>query len=603
MMTETLPENTPENTPNTAPDTNNTDTNNTGYRVLARKYRPTTFDDMIGQETLVRTLSNAIQSGRIAQAYVLTGVRGIGKTTTARIIAKALNHTNGPTVDLSQPCDHCDAITSDSHVDVVEMDAASHTGIEDIREIIESVKYRPVHARYKIFILDEVHMLSKNAFNALLKTLEEPPAHVKFIFATTEIRKVPITILSRCQRFDLRRISTAELADHYTKICGLENITADPESITMIAHSADGSVRDGLSLLDQAIALQTNGITAELVRDMLGLTNRGQVYELVQHLMAGDGNRALDMVGSMHAMGADPLTICNDVLDCVWFMTRCRVNPALKDDPNTPEAERTKGAEMAEKLDVATLSRAWQILMAGIPEIKSAPNDLQALEMVFIRLIHAGSLPTPDKIIKQLETAPQHPTTGAENGANTGETPPNAPTANFNQGATPAPQTPIQNNTPTTGKLLPTFRDMVDHLKDTKQAMLALTLANDVTHTQYTMTDNNGFMELNATPVVSNDFSTKLKRVLESQTGVPWTITINRTQTPNTPQNTLAQTVQAETKASVDRAESDPLVVALRQHFPTVKIERVTPTPGGKLDMTNADMANESTEPQTATNQ
>lgn len=596
-----------------------------GYRVLARKYRPTTFQDMIGQETLVRTLSNAIESNRIAQAYVLTGVRGVGKTTTARIIAKALNHTSGPTVDLSQPCDHCDAIANDCHVDVVEMDAASHTGVDDIREMIDSVKYRPVHARYKIFILDEVHMLSKNAFNALLKTLEEPPNHVKFIFATTEIRKVPITILSRCQRFDLRRISTAELANHYQKICGLENVSIAPDAVTMIAQAADGSVRDGLSILDQAIALQTDGITADLVSDMLGLTNRGKIYELIKHLMAGDAIYSLTLVNDMHAIGARPLTICNDVLEALWFMTRCRVNPSLKDDPNTPEVERTTGAELASTLSMPSLSRAWQILLKGIDEIKSAPNELQALEMVFIRLMYASTLPTPDDIIKRLgsgqmsppvtkgqqsitNTTPQNqqsghqstpkkipnsnteavPTESVSRGDESLSQPP--PQANVNSRSaspTPSPTAPVDQKSPIH---LATFRDMVNHLSNNKEPLLVTHLTHDVSCSQYSMTESGGVIGLVTTNAVPDDFYNRLKRVLDNQTKVPWQINIIKEQVP-TPKATLGQTLDAEKNASIDHAENDELVVALRSHFPKAKIDKVTPVAGGILDMNNANLS------------
>ena len=623
---------TPENLSKSNDETINADH---GYRVLARKYRPTTFEDMIGQETLVRTLSNAIASGRIAQAYILTGVRGIGKTTTARIIAKALNHTNGPTVDLSHPCDHCDAITNDSHVDVVEMDAASHTGIDDIREMINDVKYRPMHARYKIFILDEVHMLSTNAFNALLKTLEEPPAHVKFIFATTEIRKVPITILSRCQRFDLRRISTTELATHYHKICDLENVTADPDAITMIAQAADGSVRDGLSILDQAIALQTNGITGDLVSDMLGLTNRNKIYDLIEYLMEGNAPKALEIVNDMHAIGAVPLTICNDVLDAFWFMTKCHVNPTLKNDPNTPELEKTLGVALSEKLSMASLSRAWQILIKGIDEIKSAPNDLQALEMIFIRLMHAGTLPTPDEIIKKLnqgqngqKTPSNTPPTNTPNPKNTsanfkggvssnalpqtqntnhadtapdGDSIPNPngnPVINPNGNPVNNPngnpvinlnENPIQNNTPKPRVYLATFRDMVNHLQSIKEGTIVMNLTHDVSCLDYTMTDSNGFINLTTSNSVPSDFANRLKRILNAQTGVPWTI---KTQRGNQKQpiDTLGDTMNAEKNASMDQAENDKLVVALRGYFPTAKIDKVTPKIGGKLDMTNADL-------------
>ena len=586
---------TPESTiaPNTDPATGGH-----GYRVLARKYRPTTFDDMIGQEALVRTLSNAIASGRIAQAYMLTGVRGIGKTTTARIIAKALNHTNGPTVDLSQPCEHCDAITDDSHIDVVEMDAASHTGIDDIRELIDSVKYRPVHARYKIFILDEVHMLSKNAWNALLKTLEEPPEHVKFIFATTEIRKVPITVLSRCQRFDLRRITIEDLSNHYKRICDLENVTIEQDALSMIARAADGSVRDGLSILDQAIALQTDGITSENVSDMLGLADRARIYDLVKSLMAGDAPTALQILNDLHAVGADPLVISNDVLEAIWFITRMRLTPSLKDDPNTPETERVIGAELASTLSMPALSRAWQILMQGIDEIRRAPNTLHATEMVFIRLMHASTLPTPDELIKKLKSTPQPQQQGGQN-FNTGVSQANTQAVNTPAPAVSQTQNPaVQNNAPQATVHIATYRDLVQYLSDIKEATLAMHLSHDVdiaSH-EYTMTDSEGYLKLNLQKGAPADLIARLKKVLETRTGVKWTIhgqkqafsglSLSESSTPlSASPITLAEQIKQEARASVDEAENDNLVIALKKYFPDAVIDRVNPTPGGVLDM------------------
>ena len=567
--------------------TQNTDN---GYRVLARKYRPSTFDDMIGQEALVRTLNNAIESGRIAQAYMLTGVRGIGKTTTARIIAKALNHTNGPTTDLSGDCEHCDAIANDCHVDVVEMDAASHTGIDDIRELIDSVKYRPVHARYKIFILDEVHMLSKNAWNALLKTLEEPPEHVKFIFATTEIRKVPITVLSRCQRFDLRRISVEELSNHYKNICELEQVSIEQDALTMISRAADGSVRDGLSILDQAIALQTNGVTTDIVSEMLGLADRTRVYDLLKSLMAGDAETALKTLNDLHDVGADPLVVSNDVLEAIWFVTRMRLTPSLKNDPNTPEIERSIGAELAGTLSMPALSRAWQILMKGIDEIRNAPNTLQATEMVFIRLMHASTLPTPDELIKKLKDTPQ----GGQNfNAGVSQTGASAGVSPTNQ----TPKSVVQNNQQPASNHIATFRDMVAYLSEIKEATLAMHLSHDTICPAYTMTDSDGYMELFLQKGAPSDLVTRLKKVLDLRTGVPWNINAKKQpqtglavpQASNTPV-TLAEQMKKEEIASVDEAENDNLVVAFKKFFPNAIIDKVTPTPGGILDMTDTEL-------------
>ncbi|MFD1626707.1 DNA polymerase III subunit gamma/tau [Azospirillum griseum] len=378
------------------------------YRVLARKYRPKNFDELIGQDALVRTLTNAIHSGRIAQAFMLTGVRGVGKTTTARIIARALNcvgpdGTGGPTVSPCGVCDHCRAIAEDRHVDVMEMDAASHTGVDDIREIIDGVRYAPVSARYKLYIIDEVHMLSKNAFNALLKTLEEPPSHVKFVFATTEIRKVPVTVLSRCQRFDLRRVDAQVLKDHFTRVTGLEGAEIEADAAALVARAADGSVRDGLSLLDQAIALANGRVTAQQVRDMLGLADRTRVIDLFDATLFARPADALDILSDLHRVGADPLVILQDLLDLVHNLTRLKVVPDTANDPSLPEAERTRGAVLSAKLGMPALTRAWQILLKGLGEVQVAPVPQQALEMVIVRLSYAADLPTPGELIRQFQ--------------------------------------------------------------------------------------------------------------------------------------------------------------------------------------------------------
>ncbi|NBB84456.1 MAG: DNA polymerase III subunit gamma/tau, partial [Alphaproteobacteria bacterium] len=368
------------------------------YRVLARKYRPQTFAELIGQDALVRTLTNAIRAGRLAHAFVLTGVRGVGKTTTARIIAKALNCTGpdghgGPTPEPCGVCDNCKAIAGDRHVDVMEMDAASRTGVDDIREIIDGVRYAPVAARFKVYIIDEVHMLTRNAFNALLKTLEEPPEHVKFVFATTEIRKVPVTVLSRCQRFDLPRVDQDLLIGHFTRIAEQEKAEAEPEAIAMIARAADGSVRDGLSLLDQAISQGYAGgegrVSADQVRHMLGLADRTRVIELFDQVLRGEAPAALETLADMHRLGADPLQVLQDLLDFTHFLTRAKLLPQVLDDPAVPEAERARGKALAEGLGVPVLTRCWQMLLKGVGEVQTAPQPEPALEMVLIRLMHA----------------------------------------------------------------------------------------------------------------------------------------------------------------------------------------------------------------------
>lgn len=380
----------------------------THYRVLARKYRPLDFAELIGQDAMVRTLSNAIETGRLAHAFILTGVRGIGKTTTARIIAKSLNcigkdGKGSATIDPCGECENCIAISESRHVDVMEMDAASRTGIDDIREIIDGVKYASTTARFKIYIIDEVHMLSRNAFNALLKTLEEPPEHVKFIFATTEIRKVPVTVLSRCQRFDLRRISIEELIGHYSKIAVKEKCTIDEAALAMIARAAEGSVRDGLSLLDQAFAHGAGKVSEEQVREMLGLADRTQILDLYKDILAGKTADALAKLRFQFHHGADPAVIIQDMLELTHWLTRLKVVPDAGDDLVTSEAERKDGLKMSSELSVPTLTRTWQMLLKGNDEVRKSPNPIAAAEMIIVRLTYSSTLPTPEELIKQIK--------------------------------------------------------------------------------------------------------------------------------------------------------------------------------------------------------
>jgi DNA polymerase III subunit gamma/tau len=377
-----------------------------GYRVLARKYRPKTFADLIGQDAMVTTLTNAFLTGRIAQAYMLTGVRGVGKTTTARLIARALNYSvsgvGEPRVDMPAMGDHCEAILESRHPDVIEMDAASRTGIDDIREIIEQVRYAPVTARYKVYIIDEVHMLSKQAFNALLKTLEEPPPHVKFVFATTEIRKVPVTVLSRCQRFDLRRLEAELLIAHLGKVAASEGVSAEPESLRLIARAAEGSVRDGLSLLDQVISFGGGAVTARSVSDMLGLSDREMVVDVFDAVMRGDAATAIRLVENQHAHGGDAAALLTDLAEFIHLVTRFKVVSDPGSDQALSEAEIRRGRELAEKLAMPALTRAWQMILKGLEEVETAPDPLMAAEMILIRLSYAATLPAPTDLVRRL---------------------------------------------------------------------------------------------------------------------------------------------------------------------------------------------------------
>src|SRR5215467_9333058 len=385
------------------------DTTTSSYRVLARKYRPATFDDLIGQDAMVRTISNAFEAGRIPQAWILTGVRGVGKTTTARILARALNYElpdgsiTGPTIRMPVLGLHCQSIMESRHIDVIEMDAASHNGVDDVRQINDAVRYAPVSARYKVYILDEVHMLSTQAFNALLKTLEEPPAHAKFIFATTEIRKVPITILSRCQRFDLRRVDAGLLVKHLETIARREAIEVEPEAFALIARAAEGSVRDALSLLDQAIAHAAGAVRGEDVRQMLGLADRARVIDLFEALMRGDVASALTELRAQYDIGADPAVVLTDLAEFTHFVTRVKIVPAVADDPALIEVERARGRAFAEKLSIRVLSRTWQMLLKGIAEVAAAGRPLAAAEMVLVRIAYAADLPTPDEVIRAID--------------------------------------------------------------------------------------------------------------------------------------------------------------------------------------------------------
>lgn len=540
------------------------------YRVLARKYRPTTFADLKGQEALVRTLSNAFAQGRVAHAFILTGVRGVGKTTTARIVAKGLNclSADGPTVDPCGTCANCLAITEDRHVDVIEMDAASRTGVDDIREIIEGVRYKPVSARFKVYIIDEVHMLSRNAFNALLKTLEEPPPHVKFVFATTEIRKVPITVQSRCQRFDLRRLSAPDLIDLLGAVAATEQVTVEDEALALIARAADGSARDGLSILDQAMAMAHEAVGADQVRTMLGLADRAQIYDLFEAVMAGRLAESLELLAAMHAHGADPLVVLQDLLALTHWVTKAKTAPSALTEPGISELERTRGAAFAEALSVAVLGRTWQMLLKGVGEVQIAPQPMAACEMVLIRLAHVADLPSPGDLVKQLTE--KAPPAAAETAAAAEK--PSAPAAPDPVSAEPTPgdSTPSE---PTTAAAVPTaagqprdFDDIIALCSAHREARLLAYLSDYVRPVALA----EGQLTIEVLPGAPSDLAANLAAALRQWTGTVWAVDLAVGGGP-----TRSEARQAARAAAEAEAARDPTVQAVLAAFPGAQIESI----------------------------
>jgi DNA polymerase-3 subunit gamma/tau len=565
-----------------APDNRNGD----AYRVLARKYRPSTFDQLIGQEAMVRTLSNAIDGGRLAHAFILTGVRGVGKTTTARLIARALNCVGadgkgGPTVSPCGQCDNCRAIAESRHVDVLEMDAASRTGVDDIREIIDGVRYAPASARYKIYIIDEVHMLSRNAFNALLKTLEEPPAHVKFIFATTEIRKVPVTVLSRCQRFDLRRVDASRLIAHFQSIVDRENCEVDLSALGLIARAAEGSVRDGLSLLDQALAHGAGRVSETQVRDMLGLADRALVLDLYQAVMAGDVKAALDMLGRQYNQGADPSVILQDMLELTHWLTRLKVVPDAGEDAVTSEAERKLGGEMAEKLSMPVLTRTWQMLLKGLQETREAASPLAAAEMVLVRLIYAIDLPDPADLVRQLTSGQGGTNAAPRQGAPTGNGG-GAQATSFRSISGGGPATasqpesrfvaPAQATAPETAFAAnpESFRALVTLFEERKEPRLAIHLSDHVHLVKFTP----GRLEIRLTPEAPVELPHRLSDCLNLWTGTRWIISLSKDEG----EATLHEQEQAAEARARAEALAHPLVQAALKAFPGAEISDIRNT-------------------------
>jgi DNA polymerase III subunit gamma/tau len=549
----------------------------TPYRVLARKYRPTDFATLIGQDAMVRTLTNAIASGRLAHAFVLTGVRGVGKTTTARIIARALNcigpdGQGGPTIDPCGQCEHCRAIAEDRHVDILEMDAASRTGVNDIREIIESVRYRPTSARYKVYIIDEVHMLSTAAFNALLKTLEEPPEHVKFIFATTEIRKIPVTVLSRCQRFDLRRVEMDVLAKHFSGIAHKEGAEIEPAALRLIARAADGSVRDGLSLLDQAISHGAGLVSEAQVRDMLGLADRARIFDLFELVMKGQMAPALDLLAEQYALGADPVVVVQDMLELAHWLTRLKITPDAADSSAASETEKVKGAQMAGDLSMAQLTRTWQMLLKGLAEVRSAPNPLQAAEMSLVRLAYVADLPSPADLIQQLRDNPPAPRGPGGGGGGGGTVA--LSTQMVSPGSTGGPSAALKMEPalaaqPVHLPAMPaSFAEVVALFSEKREGVLAVHLRNQVNPVRFEA----GRIEFRPHNSAPHDLAPKVSRLLSEWTGRRWTVTVNMTD-PADP--TLSeQDAIAEHKRREDAA-NHPLVRAVLDAFPGAAIEIV----------------------------
>lgn len=536
--------------------------NDKQYVVLARKYRPQNFDELLGQDALVRTLTNAIKNNRLHHAYILTGIRGVGKTTTARLIAKALNCTGangngGPTVNPCGVCENCKAIAASRHIDVLELDAASRTGVDDIREILDGVRYKPTNARYKVYIIDEVHMLSKNAFNALLKTLEEPPSHVIFIFATTEIRKVPITVLSRCQRFDLQRLTIDTLVGHFKNIIANEKLEAEEEALHIIAKAADGSCRDGLSLLDQAISLGSGAVKTDIVKNMIGLADRNQTFALFESLVNGKTDQVITNMAEQYKNGANPTTMLQDLINITHMTAKVKIVPACMNDDNLSESEKEFCKRVSPNVSIAVLSKIWQMMIKGINELAIAPVQIDALEMILIRIAYSASLPTPFELLndvkKKSKLVPSETIKAA----------PSVLSTSSAEAAAAGSISAAENKT-----TFNTVEDLISYLEQTKRMLLIYALKNDVSISEF----KPGEIKMTLADKVNNDFLLNLQKVLTEATGEKWKIEISRGKMGET----IAQHEQAADEANKRNVADLPLVKAILAEFKGSKIETLT---------------------------